>query len=277
MRRQNERRRPSRANLPEKGSSCSPSGRSPVALSCRFVVESWPAVGLWYLECLKGCVWLHCDIAKRGSRPGNGVMKNAVPRHSDLFVLCRHKTAATIEVNGTLGPKGFEGSFFCTCPGRLAVRIRDFHSRERSSILRRGAIRCLKWLRTAGHQTEVCSRGVTDCTSGYEPLGPGSNPGGSTIAPCGEKQARMEEVHRDNAAYIRGRRLLSNQRASEEEDSRPRRASNAAIESSTAKRTSSRSWAGMISVHAVRDAGFKKCCMKQKRYDGALRNHYFRT
>ena len=43
-------------------------------------------------------------------------MTNAVPRDSDLFVLCRHKTSATIEVRGTLGPKGVEGLFFAPAP-----------------------------------------------------------------------------------------------------------------------------------------------------------------
>jgi hypothetical protein len=31
----------------------------------------------------------------------------------------------------------------------------------------------------------------------------------------------------------------------------------------------------MIPAHATQDAAFKNCCMRNGRFDGNLRNHYF--
>ena len=33
----------------------------------------------------------------------------------------------------------------------------------------------------------------------------------------------------------------------------------------------------MIFAHAARDAGFKRCCLRVGRYDGAERAYYFQT
>ena len=43
-----------------------------------------------------------------------------------------------------------------------------------------------------------------------------------------------------------------------------------------ARKSSSRSWAGMTSVHAAPAVGFKKCCMPTGQYDGSRRKHYQR-
>jgi len=41
-------------------------------------------------------------------------------------------------------------------------------------------------------------------------------------------------------------------------------------------RSYAKSWDGMILVHAVPGGYFKRCCMKSQKYDGELRNYYFR-
>lgn len=43
-----------------------------------------------------------------------------------------------------------------------------------------------------------------------------------------------------------------------------------------ATRNSKKSSDATIRVRAVQAAAFKNCCLRSGRYDGSLRNHYFR-
>ena len=58
--------------------------------------------------------------------------------------------------------------------------------------------------------------------------------------------------------------------------SRPKLRSSAVSASSMVGRNSFRSLAGSILALAAPDIGFKKCCMRTGRYEGAPRNHYNR-
>jgi hypothetical protein len=77
-------------------------------------------------------------------------------------------------------------------------------------------------------------------------------------------------------AHPRRRTAFSRPPASDGRASRPRRRSNAVTASCTATRNCARSWVAMTFAPAARDAGFRNCCLRAGRFDGALRNHYFR-
>lgn len=51
--------------------------------------------------------------------------------------------------------------------------------------------------------------------------------------------------------------------------------SNAATASFMGTRNWSKSWGGTISVRVAPGGGFKRCCLKTRRYDGVLRDDYF--
>lgn len=77
-------------------------------------------------------------------------------------------------------------------------------------------------------------------------------------------------------AYPQRRTIFSSPPASAGRASRPRPRSSAVTASSTATRSCARSWAGTTYARAAQDAGFRNCCLRAGRFDGALRNHYFR-
>jgi len=84
----------------------------------------------------------------------------------------------------------------------------------------------------------------------------------------------MEACHAQ-ASQFRRPPLLSTSRVSGGSHSLRKPGSNAAGASSTATSSWSRSSAATIYARAAPDAGFKACCMKSGRYDGANRGHYF--
>ena len=68
---------------------------------------------------------------------------------------------------------------------------------------------------------------------------------------------------------------LSRSRVSVDNHSRPKPPSSAASASFTAMSNWSKNSAAMTCVPVVRDAGFKRCCLRSKRFDGTERNYYF--
>lgn len=85
----------------------------------------------------------------------------------------------------------------------------------------------------------------------------------------------LQEVRHAQRRTLQRPTLLSRAGASDVKDSPPKLTLSVDIGWFTAKKNSSRSSGGMIRVLAVRDAGFKKCCMHSGGFDGSRRNYFF--
>lgn len=90
------------------------------------------------------------------------------------------------------------------------------------------------------------------------------------------RNPQLWRPHGKLTAHSRRRAVFSRPPASAGRVSRPRCRSSAATASFTATRSCARNWGAMTFARAARAIGFRNCCLREGRFDGALRNHYFR-